>query len=205
MKDYDNDYFYEDSEDRKYCYPGTHILKNKLDLRDADALHEKERAICLIREAEMESMRVTGNFSLKHLQSIHKHLFQDIYSWAGKIRTVDIAKGNSFCRVQYIAEMFDDLYTRLKSDNLLKDINDRKAMIEKIAFYLSEVNAIHPFREGNGRTQRMYFRQMCVYNGRFRLDFSNATREEMRQASIQSFACKYDAMERLINKCLVEL
>lgn len=121
MKDYDNDYFYEDVEDSKYCYPGTNILKNKLDLRDSNALHKKERAICLIREVEMEAMRITGNFSLKHLQSIHKHLFQDIYDGAGRLRTVDISKGNNFCRVQYITEMFDELYAKLKKDNLLKD------------------------------------------------------------------------------------
>ena len=108
---------------------------------------------------------VTGDFSMKYLCSIHKQLFQDIYPWAGKIRTVDISKGTIFCLVQFINDQFDDLYCKLKEENFLKDIVNKKEMSERLAYYLAELNMIHPFREGNGRTQRIYIEQLCMNNG----------------------------------------
>jgi cell filamentation protein len=149
-------------------------------------------------------MGVTGDFSLKHLQSIHKYLFQDIYSWAGKIRTVDIAKGNIFCLVQFIESQFGEIYKRLRKDNYLKDIADKEIMATKIAYYLSEINTIHPFREGNGRTQRLYCHQLCQNNGRYALDFSKVTKDQMIEASVLSFRCDYSLMEKLIKDCLID-
>ena len=87
MKDQEYDYFYDDEQDAKYCYPGTNVLKNKLDIRDSDTLHEAERDYSAVRQAELVNQGVTGDFSFKHLCSIHKHLFSDVYSWAGKTRT----------------------------------------------------------------------------------------------------------------------
>lgn len=104
MKDQEYDYFYDDEQDAVYCYPGTNILKNKLNIRDIEVLHEAERDYSSVRQAELTNRGVTGDFSFKHLCSIHKHLFQDIYTWAGKTRTVDISKGTIFCLVQFIEE-----------------------------------------------------------------------------------------------------
>lgn len=84
------------NQDAKYCYPGTNVLKNKLDIRDLDTLHEAERDYSAVRQAELVGQGVTGDFSFKHLCSIHRHLFSDVYSWAGKTRTVDISKGTPF-------------------------------------------------------------------------------------------------------------
>ena len=84
MKDQEYDYFYEDEQDAKYCYPGTNVLKNKLDIRDLDTLHEAERDYSAVRQAELVGQGVTGDFSFKHLCSIHKHLFSDVYSWRAR-------------------------------------------------------------------------------------------------------------------------
>ena len=170
MKDQEYDYFYEDEQDAKYCYPGTNVLKNELDIRDLDTLHEAERDYSAVRQAELVGQGVTGDFSFKHLCSIHKHLFSDVYSWAGKTRTVDISKGTVFCLVQFIESQFDDLYRKLKKENFLADITDKEEMSERLAYYLGEINMIHPFREGNGRTQRIYIEQLCLNNGRFEID-----------------------------------
>ena len=78
MKDQEYDYFYDDEQDAVYCYPGTNILKNKLNIRDIEVLHEAERDYSSVRQAELTNRGVTGDFSFKHLCSIHKHLFQDI-------------------------------------------------------------------------------------------------------------------------------
>lgn len=93
-----------------------------------DTLHEAERDFSAVRQSELSNMGVTGDFSLKHMCSIHKQLFQDVYSWAGKTRTVDISKGTIFCLVQFIESQFDDLYRKLKKENFLADISDEQEM-----------------------------------------------------------------------------
>lgn len=205
MKDQEYDYFYDDEQDAKYCYPGTNVLKNKLDIRDLDRLHEAERDYSSVRQAELSNMGVTGDFSFKHLCSIHKQLFQDVYSWAGKTRTVDISKGTIFCLVQFIESQFDDLYRKLKKENFLADIADEKEMGKRLAFYLGELNMIHPFQEGNGRTQRIFIEQLCLNNGRFEIDFTEITKEEMIAASVRSANASNDMLEELIEKCLIKL
>lgn len=205
MKDQEYDYFYDDEQDAKYCYPGTNVLKNKLDIRDLDRLHEAERDYSSVRQAELSNMGVTGDFSFKHLCSIHKQLFQDVYSWAGKTRTVDISKGTIFCLVQFIESQFDDLYRKLKKENFLADIADEKEMGKRLAFYLGELNMFHPFREGNGRTQRIFIEQLCLNNGRFEIDFTEITKEEMIAASVRSANASNDMLEELIEKCLIKL
>ena len=80
VKDQEYDYFYDDEGDIKYCYPGTNVLKNKLDIQDLDFLHQAERDYSSIRQADLMKKGVTGDFSMKHLCSIHKQLFQDIHS-----------------------------------------------------------------------------------------------------------------------------
>lgn len=203
MKDLEYSYEYKE-EDGKYCYPDTNILRNKLDIKDADMLRAIERELTMARYFSLEKEEITGDFSLKHLCSIHHYLFQDIYEWAGKVRTVDISKGTVFCLTQFIEPQFNELYHVLKKEGFLRNIADKKIMSERLAFYLGEINMLHPFREGNGRTQRVYIEHLCKNNGRFEIHFSRCSREEMLQASIDSSICDYIAMENLIYKCLQE-
>ena len=204
MKDQECDFFYEDKGDTEYCYPGTNILKNKLNIQNLERLHEAERDYSSIRQVELYKQGISGDFSLKHLCSIHKQLFQDIYPWAGKIRTVDISKGTIFCLVQFIENQFTWIYQQLKKENFLKDITDKIEMANRLAYYLGEINMIHPFREGNGRTQRIYIEQLCINNGRFEIDFTGVTKDEMIAASIQSAKVDNDLLEKLIYKCLIQ-
>lgn len=82
------------------------------------------------------------------MQSIHKYLFQDVYEWAGKIRLVDIAKSNMFCKVQFIDAQANEIFGNLKFDNFLNGIS-REEFVGKSAYYFFEINALHPFRDGN--------------------------------------------------------
>ncbi len=201
----DLEYFYEyDEKDEKYCYPNTNVLKNKLDIRDADTLHSVEREMTMVRYFALEKDGVTGDFSLKHLCSIHEYLFQDIYVWAGKLRTVDISKGTIFCLTQFIKPQFEKLYRELKKEQYLKDMTNKQVLSKKLAYYLGELNMLHPFREGNGRTQRMYIEQLCKNNGKYEIHFSKCSREEMLKASIAASVCDYKSMEELIYNCLQE-
>lgn len=107
--------------------------------------------------------------------------------------------------MQFIEPQFDDLYRKLKREKFLSDISDKKEMSKRLAFYLGEINMIHPFREGNGRTQRIYIEQLCLNNGRFEIDFTEVTKEEMVIASVRSANVSNDLLEKLIEKCLVKL
>lgn len=197
-------YEYKDDSDVKYCYPGTQILINKFDIHDEQRLNAMEREVSIVKAAVL-SNKITGKFDLEHLKSIHRFLFEDIYSWAGQIRTVDIVKGNIFCLVQFIETQFIDLYEKLKEDNFLEGESDIEYVSKKISFYLSELNVVHPFREGNGRTQRIYCQQLCMNTRHFYLDFSMVGENEMLEASVDSFVRKYDKMDLLIRKCIKEL
>ncbi len=97
--------------DHIYCYPNSDVLINKLNIRDNDILSEAERRLTMLRISDLIDNPIKGEFDLKHLQTIHKYIFQDIYDWAGEIRTVDIAKQNMFCKVQYINEQASSGYT----------------------------------------------------------------------------------------------
>lgn len=184
--------------DKIYCYPDSDVLINKLGIRDLDRLQMIERRLTMIRLAELIKHPIKGNFDLEHLQKIHHYIFQDIYEWAGKIRTVDIAKGNMFCNVRFIDIQADEIFGRLKRENYLLG-TPRDVFVKKCAYYFSEINALHPFREGNGRIQREFVRSLAARNG-YRLMFQNAGEEEMLLASQKSFLCDYVAMEDLFNK-----
>ena len=117
---------------------------------------------------------------------------------------MDISKGNLFCRSQFIEEQFEEIHQQLKDEAFLKDITEKDVFSDRIAYYLSEINTVHPFREGNGRSQRLFCEQLCKNNGRFTLDFSNADKEEMVEASKKSFIRDYSGMEKLIRKHMKE-
>jgi cell filamentation protein len=107
---------------------------------------------------------VTPTYDLHHLREIHRRIFGDIYDWAGQIRTVAIAKGATFCLPQYIESSAAVIFDDLRDENYLRGL-DRDAFTGRLAHYLGEVNALHPFREGNGRAQRAFFGQLTLDAG----------------------------------------
>lgn len=110
--------------DTKYCYPDTDVLINKLDIRDLDKLHIFERKLTMLRLLELLDKPINGKFDFKHLQAIHAYIFQDVYDWAGKVRTVDIAKGNMFCNVRFISSQADVIFSRLKEEHYLAGLDE---------------------------------------------------------------------------------
>jgi len=131
-----------------------------------------------------------GRLSLGYFQAIHKHLFQDIYSWAGEIRTEDIAKnGTPFCSTHRIKPYMGDLFTKLRDENFLKGLGiDQFA--KRLAFYASEINAVHPFREGNGRSTREFIRCLAHEAG-YIIDYSLVHKNILFKAFVDSFGGDY--------------
>ncbi len=195
------DYSYEYAYDSKYCYPNSFVLKNKLNITDADELVIAEREITALRTAQTLVDRIDGTFDFEHLMKIHLFLFGDIYEWAGNIRTVNISKGNQFCRSEFIEEQLTELFYKLKQEEYLKNYSDKSVIAKRLAFYLGDINAIHPFREGNGRTQRMFIEHLSFYNG-YQLDFMKISKDEMLEASVKTFNLDYSMMEKLIERAL---
>ena len=193
-------YGYCFENDTRYCYPKTKVLINKLGIQNAEKLKMAEREITSLKIANAKINKIAGKYDFEHLKRIHKYIFQDIYDWAGKVRWVNIAKGNLFCHYEFIESNADTLFQQLKQENFLNDVSSEDMPI-RLAYYFSEINVIHPFREGNGRTQRLFIEYLAEKNG-YTIDFSNITKQEMIQASAEAFACQYNKMNELFQKVL---
>lgn len=136
--------------DDPYCYKGTSVLKNRARLREAKTLEAFELEMSTLRS---EEPLPAGRFTPAHYKRIHHHLFQDVYSWAGKYRKVRTAKGgNMFCYPEHIASSMDQLFAKLTLPAFHPGA-EALAFLDAATDFLAELNAIHPFREGNGRSQ----------------------------------------------------
>ena len=128
---------------------------------------------------------MTGKFDSPHLRNIHRYLFQDVSPWAGEFRVVNISQGNSmFGPALRISGALTDAVSKLQKENFLAGLAPRN-FAGRAAFCLGEINAIHPFREGNERTQREFIRQLAIHAGH-PLSWAGFTEPEMVDASIAS-------------------
>jgi cell filamentation protein len=169
-----------------YLYPGTDVLKNLRDIRDPNTLSKFEAESTTRRIVQLINSPVQCRFDTVCLRAIHRHIFQDVYSWAGQFRTVNISKGgHPFAVAAFIEPVLDDVLRKLSEEACLRG-TDPVSFARRAGFYLGEINAVHPFREGNGRTQREFIREMGVQAG-FIVDWSRITRDEMMAASRESF------------------
>lgn len=191
------DYSYSYEWDSEYCYPNSNVLINKLNIQNPDALHTAEREITSLRLAAAKVQPIKGKFNMKHLQKIHAYVFGDIYKWAGKLRHVNIAKGNQFCLAMNLETYGSNIFRKLEQEHYL--IDSKENAPQRLAYYLSEINVLHPFREGNGRTQRLFIEYLASVAG-YRVDFSQVSAEEMIIVSADSFACKYDSINRMFER-----
>lgn len=191
-------YYYEYEIGGDYCYPDTNILKNKLDIMDGGILSDAERELTALNLLELKFNPVQGALDFDHLMAIHRFLFNDIYDWAGKARTVNIRKGNQFCNCDYIVPGAQTLFDELKKDDYLIGTG-LEHFISRISYYLGEINVLHPFREGNGRSQRVMIEFIANAAG-YEVDFSSVTPTEMVTASAQSFDRDYVLMKKMFHR-----
>lgn len=140
-----------DAGDDPLCYPGTTVLRNKANLTDQDELDQFEQLMFLTRS---EEPLPEGALDYAHYRAIHHHFFQDVYVWAGEARQIRTAKGgNWFCYPEYIDAEMHRIFRDLENENHLADIRRVEDFAARAAHYIAEINAVHPFREGNGRCQ----------------------------------------------------
>ncbi|MBQ3427426.1 MAG: Fic family protein [Clostridia bacterium] len=182
-----------------YCYPDTNILKNKLNIKDFELLKKAEEEITAVKQLELLQNPIRGNFTKTHLLHIHKLLFEDIYPFAGKIRKEQISKADTmFYPPNLIDRELDKVFAKIKEKNMLKEKDENKTF-DNLAYVMAELNIIHPFREGNGRTIREFIRLMAKKLG-CNLNWGNATKDEILEASIRSVD-DYKALIGVLREC----
>ncbi len=187
-----------DAFDDPYCYKGTAVLRNKAGLRDPEALEAFELEMTTLRA---EEPLPDGRFDPAHYRAVHRHLFQDVYSWAGRYRTVRTSKGgNPFCFPEHIPAQIDALFAQLRAGPCFAE-PDRRTFVEAAAEFLGELNATHPFREGNGRSQ-LAFMHLVGLGAGHPFDFARVERETFLPAMIASYDKDYGPLARALEPLL---
>lgn len=190
---------YQDRNSR-YCYENSNTLINQLNIKDEKVLQKYEAKITAAKLLSLRQKGITGNFDVKHFLEVHIYLFEDIYPFAGKFRTEDISKGVfSFAHWEYIDTEIERLLEELKNESYLGGL-EKTDFARRLAYYISELNVLHPFREGNGRTIREFARQLALKNA-YILNLTKVSPQEMLEASKKSVIDTTD-LDNLICKCL---
>ena len=181
------------------CYPGTTVLVNKFDIRDEEKLNEVESVLASARFAEWLNAPKADGFDFEHYKAIHHFLFSDLYDWAGEIRTVDISKkGTNFTSAENIETQAALIFKRLKNCNCFKGLTHAEFVEEIVDFYCV-TNTLHPFREGNGRTQRAFLTQL-IRNAGYDINFADMDTELLMIATIQSAQGVMDLLKQLFEE-----
>lgn len=185
-----------------YCYPDSDVLKNKLNIRNREELKQAEEEITALKQYMLMESPIKGRFTKTQLMNIHRFLFEDIYPFAGHIRREQISKGDTmFFPPHLISQELDKVFAKLHSEKMLH-ATDKKRQIEHLSYIMSELNVIHPFREGNGRSIRELIRYMALYYG-FSLDWSLVDRDTMIDAAVRSVVDSMAFYDIIVN-CVVE-
>jgi cell filamentation protein len=172
--------------DDPYLIGDTNVLRNLLGHTRQNEFERDLDTFTRLRQVELNYHPIVGRYDFAHLCAFHKRLFGDMFDWAGQIRTVNITKGNTpFAYAHAIIPAATDLFNQLALENHLGDL-DHTQFVGRAAHYLSEINALHPFREGNGRTQRAFLSQLA-HDAGWQIDWAAITPEQNITASIAGF------------------
>ncbi len=182
-----------------YCYPGSSTLKNRLGLLDDALLSQAERDLSSVAANEIDFS--PPPYDLGTLQRIHLRLFADVYDWAGELRSVDIAKGPTrFCHVHRMEPEAAKLFERLRHEQWF-DTCERAELVQRAAQLFGDLNVIHPFREGNGRAQRILFEHIVI-NAGYEISWWATEPDEWIQANIDAVTCDYRALQSIFDRCI---
>ena len=187
-----------DAESDPSCYENSDVLINIPGLRVQSELEKFENIAVAQRSRERLPF---GKLSGVDYFALHKHLFKDVYRWAGQIRTIRIGKqGNWFCYPEHIQAEIKAIFDWLETENNLRDL-DADDFSEKAAHFIAELNAIHPFREGNGRTQNIFLGILADQGGH-PLDFELLDSGKFLQAMIESFVGSEEPLAQIIRQVM---
>ncbi|BDQ23848.1 Fic family protein (plasmid) [Rhodococcus qingshengii] len=172
-----------------YVDPETGVLINKLGHTDPQALLEDERAAAYQRILQLETQPIPGNFDFDHLKKIHQFILQDVYDWAGTLRTRDtgaVGMNLPHCRPEHIENQAAFIFRGIAKDNFPQGLPKDRA-VDRLAYHWGETTVLHPFRDGNSRTQRVFFDELLKSSG-WTIDW-----QKVHASAVQ--AARYVAME----------
>ncbi|MFP3501946.1 putative adenosine monophosphate-protein transferase Fic [Burkholderia sp. SIMBA_062] len=182
-----------------YCYPDSRTLRNRLDIRGDERLAQAERELSEIAASQIDFS--LPPYDLAYLKQIHRELFQDVYEWAGESRTIDISKGNTrFCTAGRIEPEAQKIFEAMERRDWFEEL-DRPALIVAVAEKFGDLNMIHPFREGNGRAQRLLFEHLIV-NAGFEISWWQVEEPEWIDANVAAVICDYRPLEAVFERCI---
>lgn len=191
----------------KYCYPESSVLINKYDIQDQRTLDKIERNVTALMLVKLQTKPLPSPkelFSVNYFIDLHRQVFEHLYPFAGKIRSENITKGNTpFCRPEFIYKYLNMIFDKIFDD--IKKIKSKEDIIVFLSYYYSELNVVHPFREGNGRIMREYLRQVVLFISKnlgfdYELDFSNVTLEDKNNLMNGSIISAMNGNLELLNK-----
>ena len=197
----------------RYCYEGTDVLINKADIRDYETLERVDRIQTTYALSKLHLSVISGNFGIEHYKAIHKYLFNELYDFAGEFRVENISKdGIPFCRPEFIYRQLNVLLEQMRKQSC--KIASEDELLDFIAYFYSEINLVHPFREGNGRTLREFIREYVIEInktidfGHYEIDFSMLSQgdKNMHILACEKSAVKGDFTElrQFFKTCLVK-
>lgn len=184
-----------------YLYPGLNVMRNKLGIHQVQRLEQAAYALTALRAATLELGPVARG--LPYLCAIHRHLYQDIFDWAGQIREVDIYQGDTrFCHFDYIEKEGNALMQDLEDEHELQNL-DKATFIERLSHYYCEINVLHPFRIGNGIAQRIFFEQLALHAG-YSLDWRGIDPQAWSQANQSGAMGDLTALNAIFSRVVSE-
>lgn len=186
------------------CYPGTSVLVNKLGIQDQTQLDESEALITGVKSLQFELSPFSDPMDFSYYKRLHGFLFDELYGWAGTVRTVNLSKQQTrFCAADSIESLAALMFARIDSMNYLRGMGRQDFLIELADFYNS-LNYLHLFREGNGRVQRLYFRQLARQAG-YNLDFATVDSDTMMLATIHAASGIQDTLLQVLDEIVFPL
>lgn len=195
-----DDYDWENQIDQHDQENGA--LKNYYDLSDKKKIDAIERDFSYAAQLNIINDGINPVFSSEYYRSIHYKLFSNIYPWAGEFRTVDFTKGDSiFVPVQNIETLLNKSLIQLYCNLKTHDASDKDSVANDIGRFVADVNTIHPFREGNGRTQRIFSGKVANKHG-YQLNYASVSNERMKQAAIAAFESDYEPMQKIMRSII---
>ena len=186
------------------CYENTSVLINKFDIRDENQLNALEQSITSVLIAKASIEIPFEDVDFEFYKSLHKYVFSDIYEWAGEIRSVNISKkGTNFCPVEKIEGNGLRIFNNLHKLNFLRGLEGDEFTDKFVELYC-ELNYLHPFREGNGRIQRLFLSMLLKHNGK-KIDFTEIDEDLFMIATIKSVSGDIFMLKDIFKECITLL
>ncbi|OUM39060.1 cell filamentation protein Fic [Pseudomonas putida] len=182
-----------------YCYPSSQTLRNKLGIQEDDQLEKAERLLTAISAEQIEFE--PPPYDLAYLRRIHAALFSDLYDWAGQLRTVAISKQDTrFCQPEFMERQAAQVFQRIEAADWYEQMS-RDELIVSVTNEYSELNVAHPFRDGNGRAQRILFEHI-VYNAGYDISWWAVEPDQWLDANIATYHCNLRPLTAIFGRCI---